>query len=156
MEICRDPSSHPLSQSATEADMLQHTIPSGISPLEHCHPQYPNLIRWCFEPSQPQRITSGLKTNLSQAPTYSFHKSLYHKSTSKLFILQVIISEVFLFFPKPQLKFYPQFENAKPEKRYCMFWSLFIFREHSTWEPASSGVTYLILQAYTGTSVSQS
>ena len=24
-----------------------------------------------------------------------------------------------------------------------MFWSLFIFREHSTWEPASIRVTYL-------------
>ena len=31
-----------------------------------------------------------------------------------------------------------------------MFWSLFIFREHSTCEPASSRVTYFILRAYTG------
>ena len=35
-----------------------------------------------------------------------------------------------------------------------MFWSLFIFREHSTRELASSSVTYFILQAYAGTSVS--
>ena len=35
-----------------------------------------------------------------------------------------------------------------------MFWSLFIFRGHSTREPASSSVTYCILQAYTGTGVS--
>ena len=37
-----------------------------------------------------------------------------------------------------------------------MFWSLFIFREHSTREPASSKVTYFILRAYTGTSISRS
>ena len=37
-----------------------------------------------------------------------------------------------------------------------MFWSLFIFREHSLREPASSRVTYFILRAYTGISVSYS
>ena len=37
-----------------------------------------------------------------------------------------------------------------------MFWNLFIFRGHSTLEPASSRLTYFILRAYTGTSVSQS
>ena len=31
------------------------------------------------------------------------------------------------------------------------FFSLFIFRGHSTREPASGRVTYFILQAYTGT-----
>ena len=31
-----------------------------------------------------------------------------------------------------------------------MFWSLFIFREHSTREPASGRVTCFILRAYTG------
>ena len=39
------------------------------------------LVCWCFEPSQPQRITSGLNTNFSLSPAYSFHKSLYHKSS---------------------------------------------------------------------------
>ena len=38
------------------------------------------LVSWCFEPSQPQRITSGLNTNFTQSPSYSFHKSSYHKS----------------------------------------------------------------------------
>ena len=52
-------------------------------------------------------------------------------SISKLFILQVIILQV-------------------------MFLSLFIFRGHSTREPASSRVTYFILRAYTGTGVSHS
>ena len=37
-----------------------------------------------------------------------------------------------------------------------MFFSLFIFRGHSTREPASSRVTYFILGAYTGTGVSHS
>ena len=32
-----------------------------------------------------------------------------------------------------------------------MFFSLFIFRGHSTWEPASGRVTYLILRACTAT-----
>ena len=40
----------------------------------------PFLLSWCFEPSQPQRITSGLNTNLTLSPSYSFHKSSYHKS----------------------------------------------------------------------------
>ena len=62
------------------------------------------LVCWCFETNQPQMIASGLKSNFSLSPTYSFHKSLYHKS-------------FFLFFLKPQLKFYPQFRNARPEKQ---------------------------------------
>ena len=65
---------------------------------------------WCFEPSKPQRITSGLKTNFALSPSYSFHKSSYHKSCC-----------------------------------CCCFFSLFIFRGHSTREPASSRVTYFIL-----------
>ena len=36
------------------------------------------------------------------------------------------------------------------------FFSLFIFRGHSTRDPASRRVTYFILRAYTGTSVSHS
>ena len=74
------------------------------------------LFRWCFEPSQPQRITSGLNTNFTLPPSCSFQKSSHHKS--------------------------------------CFF-SL-ILHGHSTWEPASSRVTYLILQAHTGTGVSHS
>ena len=98
------------------------------------------LLSWCFELSQQQCTTSGLNTNFSLSSSYLFHKSLHHKS----------------FLMKPQLKFYPQFRNAKPEKQWHMFWNLFIFREHSTREPASSGVTYFILLAYTGIGASQS
>ena len=79
--------------------------------------QMSQLVSWCFEPSQRQRITSGLNTNFILSQSYSFHKSSCHKS--------------------------------------CFF-SLFIFRGHSTRQPASSRVTYLILRAYTGTGVSHS
>ena len=33
-----------------------------------------NLVSWCFESSQLQRITSGLKTNFSLCPSYSLNK----------------------------------------------------------------------------------
>ena len=33
-----------------------------------------NNSSWCFEPSQPQRITSGLKTNFSLSSSYSLNK----------------------------------------------------------------------------------
>ena len=83
-----------------------------------------HLVRWCFEPSQPQRILSGLKTNFNLAPSYSFRKSLCRKS-------------VFL---KPQLRLYPHFRNANTEKQH-MFWGLFVFRGHSTREPAAVAFT---------------
>ena len=38
-----------------------------------------NIVSWCFEPSQPQRVTLGLNTNFNLSPIHSFHKSLYHK-----------------------------------------------------------------------------
>ena len=61
--------------------------------------------RWCFEPSQPQRIRSELKTDFNLFPSYSFHKSLYHKSL----------------FLKPRLKSSLQFHNAnsEEEKKKC-------------------------------------
>ena len=39
---------------------------------------------------------------------------------------------------------------------FVCFISLFIFRGHSTREPASNRVTYFILRAYTGTGVNHS
>ena len=35
------------------------------------------LVSWCFEPSQSQRITSGLNTNFTLSPSHSFHKSCF-------------------------------------------------------------------------------
>ena len=75
------------------------------------------IVSGCFEPSQSQRITSGLNTNFALSPNYSFHKSSHHKLN---------------------------------------FLRLFTFRGHSIREPASSRVTYFILQAYKGTDVSHS
>ena len=47
------------------------------------------LVTCCFEPSQPQRITSGLNTNFTLSQSYSFHKSSYHKSRFfRLFIFR--------------------------------------------------------------------
>ena len=40
-----------------------------------------------FEPSQPQRITSGLNTNFNLSLSHSFHKSLNHKSFFNFFFL---------------------------------------------------------------------
>ena len=42
------------------------------------------LVSQYFEPSHPQRITSGLNTNFTLSPSYSFHSS-YHKSFFKIF-----------------------------------------------------------------------
>ena len=37
-------------------------------------------VSWYFEPSQQQRIISGLKTYFSMSPSYSAHKSSNQKS----------------------------------------------------------------------------
>ena len=59
----------------TYAGIARHYISEGeISRL------VAKLDSWCFEPSQPQRITSGLNRNFTLSPSYSFHKSSYHKS----------------------------------------------------------------------------
>ena len=43
-----------------------------IYPQHQCE-----FVTWCFEPSQLQRITSGMNTNCALSPSYSFHKSIY-------------------------------------------------------------------------------
>ena len=45
-------------------------------------PVFHRLVGWCFEPSQPQRAISWLKTNFNFSPSYSTHKSLNHKFPS--------------------------------------------------------------------------
>ena len=37
------------------------------------------LVSWYFEPSQPQRVTSWLKTMFNLAPIYSARKSSNHE-----------------------------------------------------------------------------
>ena len=50
----------------------------------------------------------------------------------------------------------PSHSFYKSSYHKSSFLNLFIFRGHSTREPASSRVTYFILRAYTGTGVSHS
>ena len=40
------------------------------------------LVSWYFEPSQPQRVTSWLKTSFNLSPIYSARKSSNHKSST--------------------------------------------------------------------------
>ena len=41
------------------------------------------LVSWCFQPSQPQRITSGLNTNFTLSPIIHFTS---HHTTSHVFL----------------------------------------------------------------------
>ena len=48
------------------------------------------LVSWCFKPSQPQRITSGLKKKkFNPAPSYSAHKTIITKLLIKLLPTQI-------------------------------------------------------------------
>ena len=44
-----------------------------------CFPLKRQLVSWYFEPSQPQRVTSWLKTMFNPSPFYSTRKSSNHK-----------------------------------------------------------------------------
>ena len=48
------------------------------------------LVSWCFEPRQPERIIPWLKTNFSLSPRYSVHKSLDYKFFSNHYSLSNI------------------------------------------------------------------
>ena len=101
-------------------------------------------ISRCFEPSQPQKIISRLKTNFYLSP-YLFHKSLYLKSL----------------FLKPQLKLHPQVRNANQTNNNTCFGAYLhsTGTQHGNLHQLSvtmSRVTYFILRAHTGTCVSHS
>ena len=55
-------------------------LPCWSSFLSGCAKVTSKLVGWCFEPSQPHRITSGLNTNFTLSPSYSRHKSSHYKS----------------------------------------------------------------------------
>ena len=55
-------------------------------PVALAERDFSSLVSRCFKPSQPQRITSGLSTNFTLSPSYSFHKSSYHNSCFVLFV----------------------------------------------------------------------
>ena len=70
-------------QSETEENNLSQEI-TNLQSLDTFISKVPNhqnqLVSLCFEPSQPQSITSGLNTNFTLSPSHSFHKSSYQKS----------------------------------------------------------------------------
>ena len=66
--------------SKCTCDMWRHTKPQKTALLQTSKWQDAYTVSWCFEPNQPQRITSGLRTNFNLSPCYSFHMSLYCKS----------------------------------------------------------------------------
>ena len=76
-----------LTSDETHQKPLQLTLPSLLCPKNtpisrpSPSPLRPKRRRvsLCFEPSQPQRITSGLNTNFTLSPSYSFHNSSCHK-----------------------------------------------------------------------------
>ena len=70
------------------------------------------LVGWCFEPSQPRRIISGLKTNFSPSPSYSAYKSRNHQ----------ILFSFFLFFTETtrcQNITYKDYDNTPYNKQLC-------------------------------------
>ena len=83
--------------------------------------------------SRADRTEIGLRRRITSGLNIQLH------SISKLFISQVIIPQVIC------LLFVFWFFFV------CLFFYMFIFRGHSTQEPASSKVTYFILRAYTET-----
>ena len=66
------------------------------------------LVSWCFQPSQSQWIISGLNTNCSLSPSYSFYKSL-HQTDCKH---SLIIPQVFFSKTTAQI-----LSTIKPEKQ---------------------------------------
>ena len=59
-----------------------HVLDSSPLQFKHCIVVtlvHTSKVSWYFEPSQSQRIISGLKTNFSLSPNHSVHKSSKHK-----------------------------------------------------------------------------
>ena len=95
---------------------------------------------WYCEPSQPHRITSGLKTNFSLSPSSTFHKSLYHN----------------LFLSQTTTQILSTIPERKPRKTITyVLEPIYITRAFSTGTCVQQGDLF-ILRSYTGTSVSRS
>ena len=65
-----------VSKHAWQHDTFLVRLPIGNKVVSEGVSVAEERISWCFEPNQPQRITSGLKTNFGVSQSYSFHKSL--------------------------------------------------------------------------------
>ena len=58
---------------------LIHTAEVNSCPTWNNKPINSQLVSWYFEPSQPQRMISGLKASFNLSPSYCAHKSSSHK-----------------------------------------------------------------------------
>ena len=68
------------------------------------------LVTWYFEPSQPQKIISGLKTNFNLSPNYSTHKSANHKFSK---ITKSILTQIYTKHTYTNIK-HKMFEESIP------------------------------------------
>ena len=106
---------------------------------------------WCFDPSEPQRIISGLKTNFNLCPSYSIHKLFSHKTfflkpqlSVKYFIknptqtAHLILYRTHKSLSETEVKIITTIQNCQPRKNNNTCSRVyFIFRGHSTRESAS-------------------
>ena len=67
----------PLSTSKNKITFDHQSRHSALKKRTNCFDSSfaDQLVGWCFEPSQPQRIISGLETNFSLSPSYSAQRS---------------------------------------------------------------------------------
>ena len=100
---------------------------------------------WCYKPSQPQRIISGLKTNFNLSASYSSHKSLYHKS-----------------FSQTTTPIIPTISERKPRKKHNTWFGACLYSavtQHGNLHQLCvmmGRVTFFSLRSHTGTGVSHS
>ena len=73
-------SEHPVNHTASHHQPHYSQTYKLSLKYSYCGPTLAIEVSWCFQPSQPQRITSWLTTNFTLSPSYLFHKSSYHKS----------------------------------------------------------------------------
>ena len=65
----------PLSDVTERHSIHHHSFADDTQLRKSAPPHHVSVfISWCFQPSQPQRITSRLKTNFGLSPSYSFNK----------------------------------------------------------------------------------
>ena len=116
------------------------------------------LVSWCFKPSHPLLLKEKSKpkeSNTIRAPIITATGNCIEL----LCLVRYLVS--WCFEPwQPQritsglntyFTLFPSHSFHKSSHHKSRFWSLFIFRGHSTREPASSRLIYFILRAYTGT-----
>ena len=119
--------------------LLRSFVHSMSPTTEYSYLTEAELVSWCFERTQPQWLHQGR----TQTSVYLqvIHSTSHY--TTSLYCSNHSSNSIHNF-------------GTQNQKNNNIFLSLFIFREHSTRELASSRVTYFILLAYTGTGVSHS